>query len=92
MSQGKRRNDAERAELIRRGRAGDSWQSIGAAFGVMPRSAQTAFHRYGNAADEEARRQALKARKFNRPTGYRRRIAGPTERRDPWAGMGECFL
>lgn len=94
------------AELIRLGRAGESFEAVGKA--ICPHKANpdrivaVTWTRYASDDDKRVRREALKARGFNRPKQYRNRgipvgeifhlePALTVEGVDPWAGMGMCF-
>lgn len=72
------------AELIRRGRAGESWETIGCRF--YPHHSQSArgrlrvrsaaaeiWRRYATEDDRRARRAAVRGRNWNKPPGFSRR-------------------
>src|SRR5689334_21323232 len=94
------------AELLRMVLAGEPWEVIGEHFKPGRKAAativQNRYHKLATPADREQRRRALRERNGNKPAVYSSRggIGGSTERpepaigrerRDPWAGMGDCF-
>lgn len=94
------------ADLIARGRAGESWQALATRFypdqQVSRKAPERAFERYATPADWDERQRSLVSRHFNKPKIYSNRGLGGgstarpepplrPEDKDPWAGMGRCF-
>ena len=94
---------AKLVELIRRARAGERWEDIGATFSptnaAAAQKACSTFTRYASAIDKQERRDAFVRNGFNRNAGSR--VTGhlgsgiepalQPETSDLWAGMGACF-
>lgn len=89
---------AARAELRRLALAGLSWSAIGRHFGISEGAAHAAFRSHAAPGDRAARQRAIDH--AARRAAARARLAQARavlaerrrqRRRDPFAGLGECF-